>query len=1504
MCFPNWNLFTSRTLAVVLSFTAACWLPAAACAEVTTFTAGAAVVSINPESLPVESNGSMTPRTADSIHDDLAARCLVLDNGSEKIALVVCDSCMIPRDIFDSAKKLASEKTRIPTHNMLCSATHTHTGVSVAAVFQSKVEAKYSELLIQRIAEGIAQADARREPAKIGWAVGQAPQHVFNRRWFMRPGVINADPFQHGTDSVRMNPPPNHRDLLRPAGPTDPQVSVLAVQSTDGRPIAIWANYSLHYVGGVPGNALSADYYGEFARQFERLLSQPSQNADASKPPVVVAMTNGTSGNINNVNFFSGSQQQQPFEQIRLVASDVAQAALVAYQRVVYQDWIPLAVQEEELELGVRKPNETEIAQAKKLLDESVGPPWTTLPAIYANETLELAQFPDRLKLKLQAMRLGDLGIAAIPCETFAETGLELKSKSPLQPVFTIELANGYNGYLPTPEQHALGGYETWRAKSSYLEVDAEPQIVQTLLRMLKEVSSNESAGPLTPGADDVGKNTSPPLDALSAIESTRGGRHWVDQPTAPPKSPAESLKCFQIEPGFQIELVAAEPLVLDPVWITFDEFGRMFVAEYADYPTGPADDQAPPLSRIVMLEDLDADGRMDRRHVFADHLNFAHSLVAFRDGFLVGTKDAIVYLKDTNADSQADVREVLFSGFRSPHPQMQIGCPQWGIDNWIYFNYGPGEVSRPSGELLESLFGSLPLTNDNGRDEEHVLSLPNKDFRFHCRTFEFGSTSGFGQFGNTFDRRGHRFFCTNRNPIMTAPISQELLRRNPYLDFTEDQYDVAPSGDQSVVFPITEVKSNYLSHAGTYTSACGTTAYIGDRFEGRLTDSVFVCEPIGHLVARYTVQPDGAQLAARRPHEGSEFLASTDAWFRPVSLACGPDGAIYLADMSRLWVEHPQFLPAEVAAHMDLRAGENQGRIWRIRPSNDDSVVEKFQPPRSLEELVSMLSHSNGWRRQLAQRLLVERPGQAVPPLLREVLSTGQDEFATLHSLWTLHGLNALTASDVAQGLQSQHDSVRESSLQLAREYLSDEAILESVLACAHDANAQVRLQAALALGDIPSERATSALAGLAASDPAERWIHTAILTSAAGRSAEILVAMHSMQSHDSSPPDSETIRLVRKLAECTGAEGDRRQLEILLRCIAKPDTALDWWKLSSMGGLATGLKRYRGEMGQLSLPLLLEQPPSWLAEYAIAIQEAMRSVPGIARDPDSPIGTRIAAIELVGILQAILQSNVLYECLDNSHPIEVQLASIKSLRSDASQDWADQILAKWDSLAPKVRAECLAMLLADQASARRTLGAMVEHRMEISLITVDQRALLLSHPDSEIKQLAQKLFGSGISADRQAVVQNFWPALDLKGDGQAGQVVFDRVCASCHRIDGRGHQVGPDLSDSRNRSREAILVDLIDPNQRIDPQYVAHQILTVDGQLVQGLSLSETPHAVVLKVTNGQERMVLRSDIEEYKISSKSLMPEGVELDVTVQQMADLLEFLKPATSISPSR
>jgi hypothetical protein len=453
--------------------------PAAATGQ---FHAGAAASVITPR-LGISINGYFNDRLAQDVHDELHARCLVLDDGKTRLAIVVCDSCMIPRSVMDAAKELIAQRCGIPAPHVLISATHTHTGPTCASVFQSEADEDYQQFLAGRIADAVQRAVNHLAPAKIGWGVGRVPDQVFNRRWRMKPGTIPPNPFGGTNDLVKMNPPVESPDLLEPAGPADPELAVLSVQTTGGQPLALLANYSLHYVGTSRGNDISADYFGAFCDRVQQLLG-----ADRQDPPFVALLSNGTSGDINNINFRQKAPARKPYEQIQRVADAVAAEAHRVCQTIQHREAAPLRVAHTEIRLGVRKPSGAELARAREILAKADGRELRGLDEVYARETVLMGDFPAEVPLILQTFRIGELGIVAIPCEVFVEIGLELKARSPFKPTFTIELANGYNGYLPTPAQHQLGGYETWRARSSYLETGASPKIVATVLDLLEEL--------------------------------------------------------------------------------------------------------------------------------------------------------------------------------------------------------------------------------------------------------------------------------------------------------------------------------------------------------------------------------------------------------------------------------------------------------------------------------------------------------------------------------------------------------------------------------------------------------------------------------------------------------------------------------------------------------------------------------------------------------------------------------------------------------------------------------------------------------------------------------------------------------------------------------------------------------------------------------------------------------------------------------------------------------
>lgn len=447
------------------------------------FRAGAATSNITPPlgiSLdgPISQNGP-----ALHVHDELHARAIVLDDGATKLAIVICDATMIGRELFDEAKAIASKTTGIPPSRMLMAATHTHSTPRLG-VRDGELERWYRDFLPRRIADSVIRADNNLAPAQIGWGSEHAPEYVFNRRWFVKPESIPPTPFGETGEQVRMNPPAGSSDLVKPAGPVDPELFVVSLRRADGRPMALLANYGLHYVGGSRRGDLSADYFGMFAARVGELAGEADPDA-----PFVAIMSNGTSGDVNAIDFQRTRERRPPYERMREVADDLAERALKIAAGVEHRSDLSLAAATSDLALGVRKPNSARLQWAKELWAEAQGAERLTRPQVYARETLSLAEFPSRVRIPMQAFRIGDLGISAIPNEVFAATGLAIKAQSPLGSTFTIELANGYHGYLPSEQQHEWGGYETWAATSSQLEVTAEAKIRAEALRLLSAVA-------------------------------------------------------------------------------------------------------------------------------------------------------------------------------------------------------------------------------------------------------------------------------------------------------------------------------------------------------------------------------------------------------------------------------------------------------------------------------------------------------------------------------------------------------------------------------------------------------------------------------------------------------------------------------------------------------------------------------------------------------------------------------------------------------------------------------------------------------------------------------------------------------------------------------------------------------------------------------------------------------------------------------------------------------
>lgn len=511
-----------------------------------TFRAGAAAVDVSPTRFPVKVNGGFLEAKGEKVLDPLYARALVLDDGSTRLAIVVVDSCMMPRDLLDHAKRLAREATGIPSDHILISATHTHTAPASMGALGCAADAVYADSLPARIAGSIVKAAADLRPAKLGWGSVDDAEDTHSRRWIRRADKPVIDPFGRPSARAQMHPGYQNPDTIGPAGPVDPELSVLAVKTLDDAPVALLANYSMHYFGAGP---VSADYFGRFARTIGGLIG-----AKEGKP-FIGMMSQGTSGDQHWMDYDAPQKNISMNE----YADRVAGKAAAAFSKIVFHDHVPLAMVETTLRLERRTPDEARLAWARAIVGAMGNRAPKTLPEVYAKEAIYLHDDPVR-ELKLQAIRIGDLGITAIPDEVYALSGLKIKARSPLRSTFTIELANGSEGYIPPPEQHALGGYTTWPARTAALEEQAEPKIVEAVVGLLEKATGKPSrtVEPVkTPYAEAVLKSRpwaywrmeemdgSRLVDASGQRRSARlldGYARYLDGPASPGSSPGRPM--------------------------------------------------------------------------------------------------------------------------------------------------------------------------------------------------------------------------------------------------------------------------------------------------------------------------------------------------------------------------------------------------------------------------------------------------------------------------------------------------------------------------------------------------------------------------------------------------------------------------------------------------------------------------------------------------------------------------------------------------------------------------------------------------------------------------------------------------------------------------------------------------------------------------------------------------------------------------------------------------
>ncbi len=833
---------------------------------------------------------------------------------------------------------------------------------------------------------------------------------------------------------------------------------------------------------------------------------------------------------------------------------------------------------------------------------------------------------------------------------------------------------------------------------------------------------------------------------------------------------PAEAEAAWETAADLKIELVAAEPLVGSPCALAFDAQGKMFVAENRGYPRF----DKPAEGIVALLKDVDGDGKMDQRTVFADGLTFPNGVLPWKDGLIVTCAPDVLWFRDTNGDGKADEKRVLLTGFDTTQStQLRVNAPQIGPDGWIYLAAGlsGGSITCPE------------------HPERPALKMTS-DVRFHPETLVVELVDGKSQFGQSFDAAGRRFICMNRLPVQHVVLSSHWLERNPNLAFSDTVQDCSErlvktglkgGGDGVRLFPISANITTADSHQGSFSAACGVTIWRGGVLPERYDGCVLSCDPTGNLVHCDQLKLSGASFHAVPLLQGKEMLASRDDWCRPVFLTRGPEGALYVADMYRKVIEHPDYLPEEVRKKTDFETGRSQGRIWRV----------SAKTPRS---------------------------GAQPEPF--------EDEFAAVRP----------AATDAA----------------LARKL-------------AGDPNPRVRFILALVLGDAKTEFSTDVLAGIAIQDASDKWTRAAVLSGIAGREAKFLQAVWPQLR----AADDDLLTLLVSLGRC----------------------------FSSAPALVEALAPFPSQpsIHQAALWIGLQERLTNLPTRPAVYAELLTLAAELLAKENSTGSVRLICARLLGTGTWDSAAPSLQHAWQQPTEAVVQTAILRSLMQIDGKRGLEFLLAShaWTRYEPLLKE-----LILNECFARGNLEGLLQaveaQSIPASAIIATRRETFLHSKDPELQQRAAKLFRT-VATDRTAAMERGKKALQLATRPAHGKDIFKQLCATCHRLEREGINVGPDLFDIRRQPKENILFHIIMPEAEVAPAFTPYVCETKSGRTTAGIISSETATTLTLRQPAGLEATILRSDIKSLNALPGSLMPAGLDAAIQPQDLADLVAFLK---------
>ncbi|MBI1915191.1 MAG: neutral/alkaline non-lysosomal ceramidase N-terminal domain-containing protein [Planctomycetes bacterium] len=1378
---------------------------------------GVARVDITPD-YPIRLSGFGFRRAeSEGVTQRIWAKALALGTGQDDAAvLITTDNLGVPAPIVEEVAARLHKKAGIRRQRVAVTATHTHTGPMLKNVAPTLFGEPIPKEHQQHIDRYTRAFTDKLEEVALAALKDRRPARL---AW----GI--------GKVTFAIN-------RRTSGGPVDHDLPVLVVKDDPGKIRAIYVSYACHCVT-LSNNKISGDWAGFAQEVIER-----------QHPGAVALVSIGCGGDSNPSSGVTGDKVDVAREQGAQIAAEV--------HRLLKSNLVPL-------------PGQLTTRLARLEL------PFDTLPAraewqerakrkgaagYHARVQLGRLDRGEKLQTKIdypiQTWTFGDrLAMVFLPGEVVVDYALRLKRECDRERLWINAYSNDAPCYIPSERVLKEGGYEAGDAMVYYdrptrLAPGLEQKIVSEVRRQLG--------------------------DGFKVRSGTRGSR---------PLSPRESLARIRTRSGMVAERVAAEPLIESPVAIDFGPDGRLWVVEMRDYPLGmdgtsPLTPPSPPGGegakkppsppggegrvrgggRIKVLEDSDGDGKYDKATIFLDKIPFPTGVTVWRKGVLVCTAPDILYAEDTDGDGKADVVKKLFTGFATHNYQARVNSLQYGLDGWVYAASG--------------LFGGK-IRSFNGKE----VDLSHRDFRFNPDTGDVEPVSGVSQQGRVRDDWDDWFGCDSGTLARHFPLVDRYVARNRHVAPPSPHVALGPPGNR--LFPASQDLQLFKLSGppGRPTAACGVGVYRDDLLGKEYTGNVFSCEPVNLLVHRMVLSSRGATLAASRAagEEESEFLASTDGWFRPVQVRTGPGGALWVVDMYRYVIEHPRWIPPETLEGLDVRAGAAMGRIYRFFPKDR----KPRQPPRldklDTGGLVAALDSPNGTQRDLAQQMLLWKGDKAAVPSLKKMARESKRAEARLHALSTLDVLGALRTADVARALGDRHPGVRRHAVRLSEKWLkADAELATAVLDRAKDADAAVRMQVAYTLGECNDVRAPKALAVLAARHHDDPYLLSAVFSSVNARNVGAILSAALEETADVTVRE----KVVRPLLGLTASLGDGKSLPRVIKEISTPRAGrFAAWQMAALADVLDALQSRRQK-----LDVLLDRQEKERVNRLFT--QARRT----AADARAPAAERLAALGLLGRHED--DTEVLGRLLVPQNSNAIQSAAVSALGRLPNRSAARALLERWESHSPALRAQVLDVLLGRDAWLEELFARLERGTVKAAHLDATRRARLLSHKDEGVRRKAEKLLGGAISKDRVRVIESYRESLSLKGDAGHGRAVFLKSCAVCHRLGNEGNVVGPDLAALSDRSPQALLVAILDPNRAVEDRYINYLAVTTNGRTFNGILAGETAASITLRNQEGKEQVLLRRDLEQLTNTGLSLMPEGVEKDLSKQDLADLMSYL----------